>query len=120
MKILKVILFSMAIAGLLFACKADKEQSSAFKVRTDPESIAKGKKLFNLKCAQCHEVNSTGGRVGPGLYGILEKSELPVSEKPATPENIKEQLINPYERMPAFQNLSEEEIQDIIAYLNTL
>ncbi len=110
----------MAIAGFLFACETDEKQASAFKVRTDPESIAEGKTLFESKCIFCHNVNNTGTLIGPGLVGILEKSELPVSEKPATPENIKDQLINPYDRMPAFSDLSEEEIQDIIAYLNTL
>jgi cytochrome c2 len=120
MKILKVIFFSMAIAGLLFACETDEKQAFSFKVRTDPESIAEGKTLFESKCIVCHNVNNTEMRTGPGLAGILEKSELPVSEKPATPENIKDQLINPYDRMPSFSYLSEEEIQNLVAYLNTL
>ncbi len=120
MKILKVIFFSMVIAGFLFACETDEKQASAFKVRTDPESIAKGKKLFDLKCTFCHEINSTGERVGPGLSGILKKSRLPVSKKPAIPENIENQFRNPYMEMPSFSGLSEEDIQNIIAYLNTL
>ena len=119
MNSIKLVVLAMAIFGLAIACETEKQVPSV-DIRTDPESIAEGETLFKSKCIFCHNVNNTGTLIGPGLSGILEKSELPVSEKPATPENIKDQLINPYDRMPAFSDLSEEEILDIIAYLNTL
>ncbi|MEW6418126.1 MAG: cytochrome c [Nitrospirota bacterium] len=58
--------------------------------------------------------------MGPGHKGILKNPLLPVSKKPATPENIVHQLKKPYKDMPSFSYLSDTEVQNIIAYLNTL
>ncbi|MEN8261850.1 MAG: cytochrome c [Nitrospirota bacterium] len=121
MKILKLAILSVLIVWPVFACKMSTETGDIHSnVRTDPESIARGDKLFNLKCAFCHDLDGSGDRVGPGMAGILRQSKLPVSKRPATPENIKRQLLEPYERMPSFTYLSEEDIQDLIAFLNTL
>lgn len=89
-------------------------------VKTDPESIGRGKNHFDSKCTFCHHANSTETLVGPGLKGILKRSNLPVSRLPATPENIVGQLKHPFNRMPSFEYLTDEEIADILAYLNTL
>lgn len=89
-------------------------------IRTDDESIALGRKLFDAKCGFCHTANSTEKTVGPGLKGIMKGEKLPASSKPATPENIAEQMNIPYQDMPSFSYLSEEDINNIIAYLNTL
>lgn len=92
---------------------------SVFVIRTDPERVGRGKNLFDAKCSFCHDRKSTKTLVGPGLLGILKKPELPTSKKPATPENIKIQLRNPYRDMPSFDYLSDEDIKNIIQFLNT-
>ncbi|MBI4847740.1 MAG: cytochrome c [Nitrospirae bacterium] len=89
-------------------------------IKTDTESIEKGKDLFDAKCRFCHYAYSTETIVGPGLMGILKNPELPVSKLPATPENIKMQLRKPFSTMPSFDYLPEKEVEDLIAYLNTL
>ena len=89
-------------------------------VRTDPESIAKGKKIYESECTICHLPDSTEWYFGPGHKGILKNPVLPASKKPATPENIVNQLKNPYKDMPSFSYLSDEDILNPIAYLNTL
>jgi cytochrome c2 len=89
-------------------------------VRTDPESIDRGKIIFEDKCKFCHSPYDTETIVGPGLKGILKHPELPVSGRPATPENIRRQFRQPFRRMPSFGHLSDEEEEDIIAFLNTL
>jgi mono/diheme cytochrome c family protein len=89
-------------------------------VKTDPEHIGRGKNLFDSKCGFCHYANSTETTVGPGLKGILKNPKLPVSKRPATPGNIIKQLKEPVNRMPSFEYLTDEEIADIIAYLNAL
>ncbi len=93
---------------------------SAAVVRTDRLSIARGRTLFVLRCAACHDPSSTRTIVGPGLKGILRNPVLPVSKHPATPESIRFQLRQPLGRMPSFAYLSDDEINDLIAYLNTL
>lgn len=89
-------------------------------VRTDNVSIERGKEIYESKCNFCHDAYSTNWVVGPGHKGIMKNPLLPVSKKPATPENIANQLRNPFKDMPSFSYLSEEEILNIIAYLNTL
>ncbi|TNF53876.1 cytochrome c [bacterium] len=90
------------------------------RIKEDQESIVQGKTLFDAKCSICHDANSTQTIVGPGLKGVLKKPRLPVSDRPATPENIRSQLKMPFNRMPSFEYLSDDEIHDIIAFLNTL
>jgi mono/diheme cytochrome c family protein len=58
--------------------------------------------------------------VGPGLKGLLKNPTLPISKHPATAESIRFQLRQPTGRMPSFAYLSEDEMGDLIAYLNTL
>ncbi|RJQ49946.1 MAG: cytochrome c [Nitrospiraceae bacterium] len=89
-------------------------------IMTDPESIGRGKNIFDSRCKFCHDAYSMDTVVGPGLKRILKNAELPASRRPATPENIREQFIHPFSRMPSFENLSDEEVEDIIAFLNTL
>ncbi len=93
---------------------------AALAIRTDRMSIARGRDLFASRCAACHEPSSTRTIVGPGLKGLLRNPVLPVSGHPATPESIRFQLRQPLGRMPSFAYLSDDELNDLIAYLNTL
>jgi hypothetical protein len=89
-------------------------------VKSDPESIGRGKNLFDSKCKFCHHANSTETIVGPGLKGIMKNKKLSVSKLSATPENVIRQLKQPFNRMPSFEYLTDEEISDIMAFLNSL
>ncbi len=90
-------------------------------VRTDQESISKGKNLFEKLCKVCHDAYSdTITVIGPGLKGLLKNDLLPVSKKPATAENILIQFDKPLNKMPSFHWISEEDKLNIIAFLNTL
>jgi hypothetical protein len=88
--------------------------------KTDPEKIRKGKELYEDRCTFCHDPLTNKRLTGPGHRGILKNPRLPVSGKPATPENIAAQLRNPFRDMPSFSSLSGDEIQSLVAYLNTL
>jgi cytochrome c2 len=89
-------------------------------LRTDVKSIERGKDLYESKCFLCHDPYSNKTITGPGHKGILKNPLLPVSGKPATPENIARQLWKPYSQMPSFDYISADERSDIIAFLNTL
>jgi len=89
-------------------------------IRTDRLSIGRGRTLFLSRCATCHDALSTNTIVGPGLKGLLKNPALPVSKHPATAESLRFQLRQPMGRMPSFAYLSEDEMNDLIAYLNTL
>jgi hypothetical protein len=89
-------------------------------LKTDAGSIGRGNKLFASKCSFCHQPDSTETNIGPGLKGVLKNPRLPISKSPAVPENIIKQLRQPFARMPSFAYLPDEEIDDILAFLNTL
>lgn len=92
----------------------------AVKLRTDPESVSKGRELYESKCYSCHDPLSEKTIIGPGHKGILKNPLLPVSKRPSTPQNIALQIRKPFDKMPAFQYLSDDEMQNILAYLGTL
>jgi mono/diheme cytochrome c family protein len=89
-------------------------------IRTDRQSIARGRTLFLARCSACHDPESTQTKVGPGLKGLLRNPRLPKSGHPATAESIRFQLRQPLGVMPSFAYLSDDEMNDLIAYLNTL
>ncbi len=99
---------------------AQIERPGTMAVRTDRLSIERGRTLFLSKCSICHDPQSTRTIVGPGLKGLLRNPALPISGHPATAESIRFQLKQPMGRMPSFAYLSNEEMEDLIAYLNTL
>jgi hypothetical protein len=94
-------------------------------IRTDENSISKGKVLFEQLCTKCHNTENSypKGDVNiraPGLKGLLKEDLLPYSKKPATAENILNQLNKSFDKMPSFHFLSEDEQLNIIAFLNTV
>ena len=95
-----------------------EEPPAVVSAEGDSES---GKLLFENKCSFCHYADRSDSRLGPGLKQILKRETLPTSGRPATPENVREQLLNPYRNMPSFKTaLSEQDIEDLLAYLNPL
>lgn len=80
----------------------------------------KGARLFENQCSFCHYADKADSKLGPGLKGVLRAESLPASGRNATAENVTQQLLNPYQSMPSFGSLSEQEIKDLLAYLETL
>lgn len=82
--------------------------------------IELGASFFAQNCAMCHYIDRTDTRIGPGLKDLFQQDKLPISGKPVTEDSIKSQLKTPVERMPAFANLTKEELGALIEYLKTL
>ena len=82
--------------------------------------IERGENLFIKKCAFCHHTDSKDTKVGPGLKGIFKQKVLPVSKRPVTRENIRNQIRNPFANMPTVPDLSKQDIRDIIEFLRVL
>ena len=78
--------------------------------RKDAEKA--GAVLFRDKgCAYCHGVGGTGGKKAPPLTGLPK-------DKSWTPEKMTEQILNGGKKMPPFrESLTDEEVQDLVAYL---
>lgn len=96
----------------------------------------KGKTVFNRACAVCHSPEKGKAKIGPSLFGVVGRQAGTVegySYSPAmksfnqkwTPEELDKYLANPQKVVPgtkmAYAGLkSEEQRQDVIAYLETL
>jgi putative membrane-bound dehydrogenase-like protein len=83
--------------GLLESTNSDRAKvvASYRDVAGMPGDVARGKKLFEENCARCHEPRRVGGRIGPDLSGINNKSK----------EELIASILNPsYAIEPRFVN----------------
>ncbi len=95
-------------------------EESSTSVSLGHGSIERGASIFANKCSSCHFADREERKAGPGLKGLLKKEILPSSRRPATIENVKRQIIRPFLAMPAFASLPEQEMADLLAYLQSL
>ena len=80
---------------------------------------AKGKEVFD-QCSVCHNADSTDVKIGPGLKGLFKRDKL-ANGKPVNEANVREQINEGGNGMPAYKDiLSDQEKDDVIAYLKTL
>ncbi len=105
----KLIVFGL---GLSLACSlamgADK--------KGDAE---KGKEVFQ-QCGVCHNADSTEKKMGPGLKGLFSNDKMNNGKKP-TEANVRAKIDEGGNGMPSYKEmLSDDEKNDLIAYLKTL
>ena len=77
------------------------------------QSAETGRKAYAGRCAGCHGTNGNGGELGPGI----------ATRVPARTDDDLSSLIRqglPTAGMPAFPNLADAEVRDLIAFLRTL
>jgi cytochrome c len=80
---------------------------------------AKGQEVFQ-QCGVCHNADSTEKKMGPGLKGLFQNEKLTNGKKP-TEANVRAQIDEGGNGMPAYKEmLSDEEKDNVIAYLKTL
>jgi cytochrome c2 len=79
----------------------------------------KGKEVFQ-QCGVCHNADSDEKKMGPGLKGLFKKDKLSNGKKP-TEANIRAKIDEGGNGMPAYKEmLSDQEKDDLVAYLKTL
>jgi mono/diheme cytochrome c family protein len=78
----------------------------------------RGQELFDtIGCMGCHMINGNGGRVGPDLSDEADKGR---SRQWLTTQIRDPKSNDPGSIMPAYNNLSDEKINDLVDYLMTL
>ena len=82
--------------------------------------IAEGVRIFNQRCSVCHYTDKTETKIGPGLKGLFNMKSMPASGAPVSDANVRKQLKTPFKDMPPFSDLSDKDIEALIAYLKTL
>jgi mono/diheme cytochrome c family protein len=111
-------LFGILLA-MLTACDVERRKSDA-ELGLNPEQAA-GRKIYDNYCDRCHEPYSTRGKKGPGLKGVFQSKYLPISGLPANDERVSDIIRLGRKEMPGYsQVLSQQDLQDLLAYMHTL
>ncbi len=102
-----------------------REGAGEVVVVTAPEKAAvdaaEGERVFVKYCSGCHYADSTDKKIAEGLAGLFARDEIEASGAPMSPENVRAQIVEPAGGMPSFKAyLSEQQLDDLIAYLKTL
>lgn len=91
---------------------------------TETEVTVEGREVFEQNCIQCHSVSGEGNRIGPNLTNFGER-EVVAGFLEFNDENIEAfirdpQGVKPGNKMQAFPNLSDDEMDALIEYLKSL
>jgi mono/diheme cytochrome c family protein len=113
----------LLVAGLLLAlaagCEPDRSKMSDTELGLTAQQ-SRGRRVYNIYCMGCHPAYSSHGDKGPGLKGLYKKQYLP-SGLTATDEHVQQSIVGGRNMMPRFSDqLSQQEVEDLVAYLRTL
>lgn len=109
----------LVFAALLSGCGKDKSQLSDAELGLNQDQ-ARGRKVYNIYCAGCHPAYSSHGNKGPGLKDLYKKQYLPSGLTP-TDEHVEQSIIQGRNMMPRFgDQLDQDELRQLVAYLHTL
>lgn len=79
----------------------------------------KGFGLFKAQCMKCHSVNLEGGDIGPELN--IPRNVTEYWDKKTLAEFIhKPSSFRARSKMPDFENLSKDDVQNVVAYLKKM
>ena len=107
-----------ALLGVLGTVGCNSAPTAVNRPLTPQEE--RGRRLYEARCAVCHEAYSTKPRQGPGLAGLFHKKYLP-SGAPANDERARDSFMAGRRNMPPFQSvLDNQQADDLMAYLHTL
>ena len=119
---------ALVISGAVFA-QNDQPAKTQTKKSATPKSAggangaaaARGKQIFDSKCAICHYADNDQKKIGPGLKGISKRGTFTVNNNKVTDETLKTWIENGDTLMPPFKDVLEPaQIKDVIAYVKTL
>ena len=123
-------LFSFTLVAGGAAAQEQKEGSAPDSKQEAKQEASKGdasigKQVFEANCLLCHNADSSEANIGPGLKDLFHwpphKLADGTEHKEHTVAIIRDQIVKGSSTMPpAGAALSEEEITNLIAYLQTL
>jgi mono/diheme cytochrome c family protein len=111
----------MAVFLVVFGtgCEVQRRKSDA-ELGLTPRQAA-GRHIYDQYCDRCHLPYSSKKRQGPSLKGLFKREELPVSGMPANDDRVKDVIRMGRNKMDGFGNvLTDEQINELLAYLHTL
>jgi mono/diheme cytochrome c family protein len=114
---------ALALAGAVFAQEPPpaKSQSKKSAGGGNAAAVARGKDVFDKKCAICHYADNDQKKIGPGLKGLSKRGTFTVNNNKVTDETLRTWIENGDSLMPPFKDvLDAAQIKDVIAYVKTL
>jgi mono/diheme cytochrome c family protein len=79
-----------------------------------------GRRVFERNCAACHSAYSSSGSKGPSLQHLFGKQFLP-SGLPANDRFVEQTIVGGRNMMPPMgEAITQQELDDLMAYLHTL
>lgn len=111
------------VAALLLAtccgCEVERRRSDA-ELGLNPQQ-AVGRHIYDQYCDRCHVPYSSRKRRGPSLQGVFKHQYLSASGMPANDDRVRDIIRIGRNKMQGFGNvLTDEQINDLLAYLHTL
>lgn len=108
----------LAAAALLAGCKPSYPPAKAVTQLNAQEY--RGYQVYQQACASCHYADHSGDLHGPSLYAMYDKKYLP-SGAPANDARVSAAILQGHGIMPGFAGqISQQQLQDLLAYLHTL
>lgn len=110
---------TLTLLTTLCGCDVERRKSDA-ELGLNPQQSA-GRKIYDNYCDRCHEPYSTRGKKGPGLKGVFKNKYLAISGLPANDERVSDIIRLGRKEMPGYsQTLSQQDLDNLLAYMHTL
>jgi cytochrome c len=110
----------LAVASAVYA-QDDAKPAPKKSESGSSAAVARGKEVFEKKCAVCHYADSDAKKIGPGLKGIGKRGTFTVNNNKVTDESLKTWIENGDTMMPPFKEVLEPaQIKDVVAYVKSL
>ncbi len=108
----------LIIIAILSACDSEPRKTDA-ELGLNPQQ-GSGRRVYETRCADCHYAYSTHNLRGPSLNGLFKKQFMK-NGMPANDERVSDVILLGRARMPGFQQkLTQQQFDDLLAYLHTL
>jgi mono/diheme cytochrome c family protein len=105
------------VAGSLAGCKSLPPPTPLDQLNAQQ---MQGHAVFQTHCAQCHYDRKDKPLHGPAMEGVFKRAALP-SGAPANDERVTATILHGHGLMPSVgNNMSQQDIDDLLAYLHTL
>jgi len=117
----RAVMCSCIVLLLLAACGCEVERrKSDAELALNPRQ-ASGRHIYDQYCDRCHGAYSSRNRKGPSLKGMFKRQYLSASGLPANDARVDDIIRIGRNKMQGFGNvLTQEQIDDLLAYLHTL
>ncbi len=106
--------------GLTFVLACDVEPRKSDAELGLNAQQARGRRVYDARCAECHYAYSKRELRGPSMHGLFKKQFMS-SGIPANDDRVTDIILMGRAKMPGFQQkLAPQQLDDLLAYLHTL